>query len=206
MRFTFQTSDNIDTPFSLEITVLDDRTQHYRISDQNGRLSFASVINYWQTSAAFRDFYNRSLAESPFPAYFWEHPPLSTDLLGQDYEFVLVNSPSLAKVKADTVSFSAFFDPQKAVVDFLNLGGDAHLLAPCPAQDIHFAHLAAFCRTATEAHTQQYWQALGNLLAVQVSDEKRWLSTSGLGVYWLHIRWDKRPKYYTFRKYRETPL
>ena len=48
--------------------MLDDRTQHYRISDQNRRLSFASVINYWQTSAAFRQFYNRLLAESPFPA------------------------------------------------------------------------------------------------------------------------------------------
>jgi hypothetical protein len=185
--------------------VLDERTHHYQVSDQNGRLPFASVINYWQTSATFRQFYNRSLAESPFPAYFWEHPPLSLDLLDQDYEFVLVNSPSLAKVTADTTSFSDFFDPQKMVIDFPNLGGDAHLLAPCPAGETPFSHLAAFCRTATEAHADQYWQALGHLLAAQVGHEKRWLSTSGLGVYWLHIRWDKQPKYYTFRKYRETP-
>ncbi len=203
MRFTFQTSDIIETSFFLEITVLDDRTQHYRISDQNGRLSFASVINYWQTSAAFREFYNRALADSLFPAYFWEHPPLSTDLLGQDYEFVLVNSPSLAKATATTKPFSAFFDSQKTVVDFPNLRGDAHLLAPCPDRGALFPHLAAFCRTATEIHVDQYWQALGHLLATQVTNKKRWLSTSGLGVYWLHIRWDKRPKYYTFRKYMD---
>ncbi|WP_020536386.1 DUF6940 family protein [Lewinella cohaerens] len=181
--------------------MLDDRTQHYKISDQNERLSFAKVINYWQTSAAFRQFYNRTLVDSPFPAYFWEHPPLSLNLLGQDYEFVLVNSTSLAKAQATPKPFSAFFDTYKMVVDFPNLRGDAHLLAPCPVQDAQFPHLATFCRTATTAHTHQYWQALGDLLAAQVTDEKHWLSTSGLGVYWLHIRWDKRPKYYTFRKY-----
>jgi hypothetical protein len=182
--------------------VLDDQTQHYHISDNNGRLSFASVINYWQTSATFRQFYNRALADSPFPAYFWEHPPLSMDFLAKDYEFVLVNSPSLANIKASTKPFSAFFDDQKLVVDFPNLRGDAHLLVPCPDQGMQFPHLAAFCRTATKAHVDEYWQALGHLLAAQVSREKRWLSTSGLGVYWLHIRWDKRPKYYTFSKYR----
>ena len=181
--------------------MLDDQTQHYKISDQNGQLSFASVIKYWQTSTAFRQYYNRTLAESPFPAYFWEHPPLSIELLDQDYEFVLVNSPSLAKVKADMMSFSEFFDPQKTVVDFPNLNADAHLLAPCPIQGAKFPHLAAFCRTATETHADQYWQALGELLTQKITNEKRWLSTSGLGVYWLHIRWDKRPKYYTFRKY-----
>ncbi|MGH1433915.1 MAG: DUF6940 family protein [Lewinella sp.] len=182
--------------------MLDDSVYLYQISDKNGRLSFAKVINYWQTSPDFRQFYNRLLAESPFDAYFWEHPPLSKGLLNQDYEFVLVNSPALAHVKASTKPFSAFFDTHKMVVDFPNLRGDAHLLVPCPIQEAQFPHLAAFCRTATIAHTHQYWQALGHLLATQVTDEKRWLSTSGLGVYWVHIRWDKRPKYYTFRKYR----
>ncbi|MGB1216866.1 MAG: DUF6940 family protein [Saprospiraceae bacterium] len=30
-----------------------------------------------------------------------------------------------------------------------------------------------------------------------------WLSTAGLGVYWLHIRMDNRPKYYKHKAYKE---
>ena len=30
-----------------------------------------------------------------------------------------------------------------------------------------------------------------------------WLSTSGMGVAWLHFRLDQRPKYYTYRAFAE---
>lgn len=29
-----------------------------------------------------------------------------------------------------------------------------------------------------------------------------WLSTAGMGVSWLHVRLDERPKYYRFQEYR----
>jgi hypothetical protein len=29
-----------------------------------------------------------------------------------------------------------------------------------------------------------------------------WLSTSGLGVYWLHVRLDTHPKYYQYQPYK----
>jgi len=32
-----------------------------------------------------------------------------------------------------------------------------------------------------------------------------WLSTSGLGIAWLHVRLDERPKYYTHAPYRSPP-
>ncbi|MDF9799652.1 hypothetical protein OKW21_004915 [Catalinimonas alkaloidigena] len=32
------------------------------------------------------------------------------------------------------------------------------------------------------------------------------MSTSGLGVYWLHIRLDSRPKYYQFDPYRKLSI
>jgi hypothetical protein len=35
-----------------------------------------------------------------------------------------------------------------------------------------------------------------------VSDERRWLSTSGLGVSWLHMRLDSTPKYYNWQPYK----
>jgi hypothetical protein len=33
--------------------------------------------------------------------------------------------------------------------------------------------------------------------------EKIWMSTCGTGVYWLHLRLDSKPKYYTYAPYRE---
>lgn len=30
-----------------------------------------------------------------------------------------------------------------------------------------------------------------------------WVSTSGLGVSWLHVRLDSRPKYYTYAPYKQ---
>lgn len=41
---------------------------------------------------------------------------------------------------------------------------------------------------------QQYLQRLGKGGTV-------WLSTSGLGVYWLHFRIDARPKYYQYSEF-----
>jgi hypothetical protein len=35
-----------------------------------------------------------------------------------------------------------------------------------------------------------------------MGEEPRWLSTSGLGVFWLHVRLDQRPKYYAHTPYR----
>ena len=53
------------------------------------------------------------------------------------------------------------------------------------------------------------WTRAGDLLlrAAMAVDElleeqpKVWLSTSGLGVYWLHVRLDSRPKYYQFKEF-----
>ena len=36
-----------------------------------------------------------------------------------------------------------------------------------------------------------------------VNDKPTWLSTAGMGVAWLHVRLDQRPKYYAHRPYRE---
>ena len=46
--------------------------------------------------------------------------------------------------------------------------------------------------------------AVGEQMAGRVSltEDSVWLSTSGLGVYWLHVRLDSRPKYYTYEPYK----
>jgi len=36
----------------------------------------------------------------------------------------------------------------------------------------------------------------------RINAKRVWLSTAGMGVSWLHVRLDDRPKYYGHRPYR----
>jgi hypothetical protein len=63
--------------------------------------------------------------------------------------------------------------------------------------------MAAFIRDAPEAQKHELWQAVGAAMAARLDARPVWLSTAGMGVSWLHIRLDSRPKYYGFAPYRE---
>ncbi|MEZ4590776.1 MAG: hypothetical protein R3D55_06495 [Chloroflexota bacterium] len=181
------------------------RIQKYQLLDEERPFTTHQALQNWQTNAAFRTFFIKLLADAPFDAYFWETPPLTNETLERPFEFVLVHAPTLASVPAERGAFSNYFNNQP-VVDFPNLGGDAHLVVPCPqtAGDA-FAHLATFSRTASLDQQHQFWQRVGNCVMDHVGERPLWVSTSGLGVYWLHVRLDSRPKYITYHPYREQP-
>lgn len=177
------------------------RTQ-YQLFEEGQALSFKHVLELWQSSASFRIFYNQLLASNSFEAYFWEHPPVSSDNLDQNYEFILIDSPTLARVTAEPDSFANYFVGEELAVTFANLRGDAQLVVPVAlANEEDYPHLATFCRRAPTTQIHEFWAQVGRVVVQHLSGHPRWLSTSGLGVYWLHIRFDQRPKYYTHRAY-----
>ncbi len=169
-------------------------------------IAYAAALELWQQDAGFRSAFTALLAEAPFDAYFWETPPVTAETLSQTFEFVLVDSPALARPAADPADFHAHFRSAAAtakVVTFANLGGDAVLVAPCPGDPpAAYAHLAAFSRQAGADQQHAFWRAVGTAMTARVGTRPVWLSTSGLGVAWLHVRLDTRPKYYTHRPYR----
>lgn len=73
-----------------------------------------------------------------------------------------------------------------------------------PPGEADYPHLSAFVRRAPAARVDALWTAVGE--GVQQWLESRrgrlWVSTAGLGVYWLHIRLDSRPKYVKWGPYR----
>ena len=83
------------------------------------------------------------------------------------------------------------------------------MVVPCPPQDEktagvdHFAHLASFVRRASDEQVDAFWQLVGQTMSPHVGEKPVWLSTAGMGVAWLHVRLDQRPKYYAHRPYRE---
>lgn len=183
-----------------------DKVTHYQIQNKltHQLLSFQEVVDNWMNNKEFCIYYTQLLVENPFLAFFWEHPPMTKNSLQAPYEFVLVNSTSLPNVTAEPQTFASHFQPNQTVVAFPNLSGDAQLIVPIPKNEsTDYAHFAKFILQATDNQLYDFWKMLGEVYQSQLNGGKKWLSTAGLGVHWLHVRIDSRPKYYRYREYKK---
>ena len=166
--------------------------------------TYAEVVRGWQGDEDFRSLFNSILADSPYAALRWETPAVTAATISRPFEFVLLDSPGLAR-RPDAEAFAEHFRAGEAgVVTFANLGGDAVLVVPCPvAEPSAYGHLAAFVRAAPAQQRQALWKSVGEAMARRVGAKPVWLSTAGAGVSWLHVRLDDRPKYYGYGPYRQ---
>jgi hypothetical protein len=187
-------------------TLRDGRVRRVVVLLNGERLLYSEVVGLWQRDTAFCEFLNSLLSEAPFAAYFWETPPMTSATADQAFEFVLVASSQLARSDPDPRAFESQFASEGergGVVTFPNLGGDATLVAPCPLGPLSaYPHLAAFAREAPSAQRLTFWKAVGAALENHIATQRIWLSTSGLGVPWVHVRLDSRPKYYQYQPYK----
>lgn len=174
------------------------------IHSQGETLRFGDIIRLWREDAAFRSFWVDTLRDVPFEAYCWETPPLTRGSVGRPFECVFVDNPALAATGADPTPFAEHFDadPDSPILTFDNLGGDALLVVPSPKTNPYvYSHLAVFARQAPEDQAKGLWPAVADAVDERLDERPLWLSTAGLGVYWLHVRLDERPKYYRYRPY-----
>lgn len=186
----------------------DNRVCKIKILKQNEQINFVQVIDGWKQDHNFREFYISLIANILFKAVFWETPPVSKSTLKQLYEFVLVDSVTLANIQPNPLPFQNQFNlaDDESVIAFPNLTGDSMLIVPCPGKlNDYYAHLAIFLRKASNQQCHQFFQKLAVELEKKLNNNDKflWLSTSGLGVSWLHARLDSLPKYYTFYPYKK---
>ena len=183
------------------------RVLRIRLLRDGQTLSWSNAVDRWQNDQSFRSYFVSVLVDAPFPAYFLETPPVTNDTLDREFEFVLVGSQQLAGVRTDQSAFANHFasaEPGASVIAFSNLGGDATLIVPCPRAPLSaYSQISAFARWAPDEQQHQLWKWVGAALERKLGAQPIWLSTSGLGVYWLHIRLDSAPKYYTHEPYRK---
>jgi len=187
-------------------TRVDGRTSCVAIQRHDTPLSRGEAFEGWRTSAEFRAFFLEQLARSSSPACFWETPPVTLATLDRPFEFVLVDAPPLERVAPEPHVFRTHYAcADEGITTFENLGRDALLVAPAPVSDprADFSHLTAFTRTARPELQHALWRAVGRAAEERLGDAPLWISTSGLGVSWLHVRLDSIPKYYTHAPYRE---
>ncbi len=178
-------------------------TTRYRICLDGTYLTFRSWIQQLKNSERFVRSYVQALQDSPYPAFFWEVKPIKLQDIDQAFEYVLVHSDSLPGIIANSNSFKDYFGADEAVVSFPNLSGDALLVVPTQLSDeSNYNHLATFVRNAPHTQVVNFWQKVAVEYEKLIGVETKWLSTAGLGVYWLHVRIDSRPKYYRHGAYR----
>ena len=198
----------------LKETLVSDSTSKYEVVAK-APVSFAAALEKMAaTEEPFMEHFLDTLRSSKYCAYFFETPALTGERAAETpFEFVLVNAPSLARLSLQPDPYTFQDQMQHAglqgVVDFPSLGGDSHLVVPSQTypETAVYTHLASFSRYAPLSQQRELWRRAANVLLEKLAlhpIKPYWLSTSGLGVVWLHVRVDTRPKYYTHRAYKRT--
>ena len=195
----------------MQIELLPGRVRKYRALLPGGRMltqiEAFQLLADEQTGVLLRDELITTLMNQDVEAYFWECTSATVKSATlSPFEFVIVPAPVLENVVADRDTFKEKFDSGCSVSTFPNLGGNALLVAPSPCNGSDYGHLARFVRNASREESHELFLTVGQAVLHQLSDRPLWLSTSGAGVYWLHVRLDSRPKYYTFAPYKNPPI
>ena len=121
--------------------------------------------------------------------YFWEHPPIKNDTINQEYEFVLVRSDIFLRLSSHEDTFSQYFRkyPKESVISFPNIGRNAQLVVPTPqSESTNYIHIGHFFKADLSTQQSLFLQKVGEQMSAHINPNPLWLSTSGLGVYWLH--------------------
>ena len=171
--------------------------------DEGVPLTWAQVRADWTAGGPATHALRKGLRGLPFDAFTWETPPVSESEINHvPFECVVSHMPQLARNAADATAFREHFGATD-IASFVSLKGDALLISPAPRPGVDAAHFAAFARTAPSSLWLALLRQVAKADAEQRSAGHLWLSTAGMGVPWLHVRLDTRPKYYRHRPYRD---
>ena len=134
----------------------------------------------------------RFLINIEHKSYFWECDQVS---LNQPFRFAIFNSKTLSHRKQDNTAFNGSINCKKSspyAISFPSLSKNIDLVVPCKySKKVDYTSISTFSRTAPIKQQVAFWNKVGE--NIKVGD---WVSTSGLGVAWLHVRIARRPKYY----------
>jgi hypothetical protein len=171
-------------------------------------MSFRQLFTWLRDDGAYAEWLSHTISDFDSQAFYWELPPLTTNTIDDDAEFVVLEAPSLARMAPEPDVFASHFQPRPdhGIAVFPNLGGDAVLVVPCPVEPgDSYPHLMAFLRAAPVDQLRALWRTTAATVSTRLGARPIWLNTAGLGVAWLHVRLDSWPKYYRYQPYTKSP-
>lgn len=196
------------------------KAKKYKVVDkahEDKPLTYEAFLTKLETNDDFLDDFVdvlrrglQSFSDMDMTPYFFETPPVTLETLNSTvFEFVLVAAREFNQALPSPGNFQKYLKKcTDGVVSFSNLGKDAILIVPC--QLAHespnpYTHLANFIRLGNERQIKLFWQEVARQMQKRLrvkQGKKVWISTCGLGVFWLHVRLDTSPKYYSYTAYR----
>lgn len=186
-------------------------SDRFRFVDANRQLlTQFEVFSQLSTDETLARVLISTLADSGHQSYFWECSPIESLATAYftPFEFALLPAPMLDEVQPDPKPFEGKFTSSDRIAVFNNLRGDATLVSPNPKHltlPTFGTHLATYIRNVPRSKSIEFFKRLGNAVMSKLMcspDKAIWVSTSGLGVFWLHVRLDDEPKYYHVEGYK----
>jgi len=190
--------------YQIEVVQQNQTTIRFRIKKDNQFLTFREVFELWSSNETFIKFYKNELIKMNFKAFYWEHPALKKEYLEKNYECLIEKSSILEGLPLNKNAFKDYIYNNEEVACFMNLGNTARLVVPTKKTENEiYNHFGKFIRFADENQIIAVFKCIGQTITQEIERQKVvWLSTAGLGVIWLHIRMDIRPKYYKTIAYK----
>ncbi len=190
--------------FNIEIKEQNENTVRFRLKNGEQNLTFKEVFKLWSNNPEFIAFYKAELIKLNYEAFYWEHPAINKEFLERKYECIIQRSRPLEHLPINENAFKDYIHMNEQVTNFMNLGKNARLVVPTKKteRDI-YNHMGKFIRFAKKEQITEVFKKVGESMLEEIESQKLiWLNTAGLGVIWLHIRMDTRPKYYKTSKYK----
>lgn len=188
-----------------EIERRDATTPTYHPRRDGAPLCWEAFSRGLRDESALRRVLIETLTSADARAYFFECAPWREGS-SSEVEWVLVPTRAFERTTPDPSPFREHLERSVGLVaTFANLCGDATLVVPSEsAGRAFYGHLASFVRGAPSAQVDALFAAVGAALCELRARTAAtvWLSTAGLGVDWLHVRLDARPKYYRHAPYK----
>jgi hypothetical protein len=120
--------------------------------------------------------------------------------LSNEYKEIFITSDKLESItKQDFKPFTEYFSKtkNKYVISFLNLSKTSLLIVPIPREKKIFTTLKDFIDNASKKQQIEFWKHVADCIQKMLTIvDKVYVNTHGLGVYYLHVRIDIKPKYY----------
>ncbi|WP_291721579.1 DUF6940 family protein [Bernardetia sp.] len=191
--------------YKVEMVEQSEQIKRFYLLKNESYLTFNEVFELWQADDNFITFYINTLINFDYKAFHWEHPCLEEPFLDKKYECTITKSKRLEAASVNEEAFKEHIYTNECVIDFMNLGKNARLIIPSKKTDKEvYNHLGKFIRAAPKEQIMEVFKRTGKLVTKEIKENgKIWLNTAGLGVIWLHIRLDTKPKYYKTRKYKD---
>ena len=150
------------------------------------------IGNLMRHNIKFKKEFVSILRNCTFSAYYFQCDKLN---FNKAFSFTLIDAPELVKIQCDYKTFDKQLKNTCKVCVFPNLGKNATLIVPNykigKNTGVDYRSIATYFKTAGMAALIRLVEAMGDNVY-----ENCYLSTSGLGVHYLHVRIEDTPKYY----------